>query len=77
VLFLACITVKNCLPMSLPLERGIQQLTVEEFTAVRERSGDGGLNGIAYLPERDTFLLTGKMYPYVFESSLIPVPMAP
>jgi glutamine cyclotransferase len=63
--------------MSLPLERGIQQLTVEEFTAVRERSGDGGLNGIAYLPERDTFLLTGKMYPYVFESSLIPVPMAP
>jgi glutaminyl-peptide cyclotransferase len=52
----------------------IQQLTDEEFNAVRERGGDGGLNGIAYLPERDTFLLTGKMYPYVFEISLILAP---
>ena len=55
----------------------IQQLTIEEFTAVHERGGDGGLNGIAYLPERDTFLLTGKMYPYIFESSLILAPTAP
>jgi glutaminyl-peptide cyclotransferase len=55
----------------------IQQLTNEELNAVRERSGDGGLNGIAYLPERGTFLLTGKMYPYVFESSLILAPTAP
>jgi glutaminyl-peptide cyclotransferase len=57
--------------------RVIQQLTNEELNAVRERSGDGGLNGIAYLPERDTFLLTGKMYPYVFEISLNPAPTAP
>jgi glutaminyl-peptide cyclotransferase len=55
----------------------IQQLTDEEFNAVRERGGDGGLNGIAYLPERDTFLLTGKMYPYVFEISLIMAPTGP
>jgi glutamine cyclotransferase len=55
----------------------IQQLTDEEFNAVRERGGDGGLNGIAYLPERDTFLLTGKMYPYVFEISLILAPTGP
>jgi glutaminyl-peptide cyclotransferase len=55
----------------------IQQLTDEEFNAVRERGGDGGLNGIAYLPEQDTFLLTGKMYPYVFEISLIMAPTGP
>ena len=55
----------------------IQQLTEEEFNGVLERGGDGGLNGIAYLPELDTFLLTGKMYPYVFTGSLTPAPTAP
>ncbi len=55
----------------------IQQLTEKEFNAVLERGGGGGLNGIAYLPERDTLLLTGKMYPYVFEVSVIPAPTAP
>ena len=55
----------------------IQQLTEEEFNGVLERGSDGGLNGIAYLPELDTFLLTGKMYPYVFTGSLTPAPTAP
>lgn len=30
------------------------------------------LNGIAYRPDTDTFLLTGKLWPHVFEVELIP-----
>lgn len=30
------------------------------------------LNGIAYVPERDTFLLTGKRWPRMFEVELVP-----
>ena len=30
------------------------------------------LNGIAYKPESDTFLLTGKLWPHVFEVELVP-----
>jgi glutaminyl-peptide cyclotransferase len=30
------------------------------------------LNGIAYRPETDTFLLTGKLWPYVFEVEWVP-----
>lgn len=30
------------------------------------------LNGIAYKPETDTFLLTGKLWPHVFEVELVP-----
>ena len=30
------------------------------------------LNGIAYRPENETFLLTGKLWPHVFEVELIP-----
>ena len=30
------------------------------------------LNGIAYRPESKTFLLTGKLWPYVFEVELVP-----
>jgi glutamine cyclotransferase len=29
------------------------------------------LNGIAYKPETDTFLLTGKLWPHVFEVELV------
>lgn len=32
------------------------------------------LNGIAYIPERDRLLLTGKLWPSLFEVSLRPVP---
>jgi glutamine cyclotransferase len=31
------------------------------------RSSEDVLNGIAYVPERDSFLLTGKLWPKVFE----------
>jgi glutaminyl-peptide cyclotransferase len=30
------------------------------------------LNGIAYKPDTDTFLLTGKLWPHVFEVDLVP-----
>jgi len=30
------------------------------------------LNGIAYKPDTDTFLLTGKLWPHVFEVELVP-----
>lgn len=42
--------------------------------AEAERSADINdvLNGIAYIPERDTFLLTGKRWPALFEVTFIP-----
>lgn len=30
------------------------------------------LNGIAYKPDSETFLLTGKLWPHVFELELVP-----
>ena len=39
-----------------------------------ERAGADVLNGIAHVPERDTFLLTGKFWPRVFEVSFEPGP---
>jgi glutamine cyclotransferase len=36
-----------------------------------ERSGVDVLNGIAYVPERRTFLLTGKLWPRVFEVEFV------
>jgi glutamine cyclotransferase len=38
----------------------------------RERLGTDVLNGIAYLPERGTFLLTGKLWPRLFEVKFVP-----
>ncbi|MFW6086689.1 MAG: glutaminyl-peptide cyclotransferase [Myxococcota bacterium] len=38
-----------------------------------EEAADAGvLNGIAHVPERDTFLLTGKRWPRMFEVALVP-----
>lgn len=37
------------------------------------RHGENVLNGIAHVPERDTFLLTGKRWPWIFEVQLVPV----
>jgi len=34
-------------------------------------SGEDVLNGIAYIPERDTFLLTGKLWPEIFEVRIV------
>jgi glutaminyl-peptide cyclotransferase len=37
-----------------------------------ERMGTDVLNGIAYLPERGTFLITGKLWPRAFEVKFVP-----
>lgn len=43
------------------------------FVNIAERPGGGGtLNGIAYNPETDTFFLTGKLWPKVFEVRFVP-----
>ena len=38
----------------------------------RDGSGEDVLNGIAYIPERQTFLLTGKNWPRIFEVRFVP-----
>lgn len=35
------------------------------------------LNGIAYVPERNTFLITGKNWPRLFEVEFVPVDNGP
>ncbi|MCA9580366.1 MAG: glutaminyl-peptide cyclotransferase [Myxococcales bacterium] len=37
-----------------------------------ERAGRDVINGIAYIPERKTFLLTGKFWPKAFEVRFVP-----
>ena len=37
-----------------------------------ERAGTDVLNGIAYDPSNDTFLLTGKLWPFVFRVRFVP-----
>lgn len=39
----------------------------------QERLGTDVLNGIAWIPERDRFVITGKLWPYLFEVELVPV----
>jgi glutamine cyclotransferase len=34
---------------------------------VKSRDGEAVLNGVAYRPESDTFLITGKLWPKIFE----------
>lgn len=41
-----------------------------------ERPGADVLNGIAYLPERGHFIVTGKLWPRVFEVEIVPRPSA-
>lgn len=38
----------------------------------QERLGTDVLNGIAWIPERDRFVITGKFWPYAFEVELVP-----
>jgi glutamine cyclotransferase len=40
--------------------------------APAEREGTDVLNGIAFVPERGTFLLTGKLWPRLFEVRFVP-----
>jgi len=49
-------------------------LTDEERATLRAQSSDNVLNGIAYNPETDTFLLTGKRWPNMFEVRFVPAP---
>jgi glutamine cyclotransferase len=37
-----------------------------------ERAGADVLNGIAHVPERNTFLITGKFWPHLFEVKFLP-----
>ncbi len=39
--------------------------------APHERAGADVINGIAYVPERRTFLLTGKLWPRLFEVDFV------
>jgi glutaminyl-peptide cyclotransferase len=39
-----------------------------------ELGGIDVLNGIAYVPERDRFLITGKLWPWLFEVTFVPGP---
>ena len=43
----------------------------------QEQIGAEVLNGIAYVPERNTFLITGKNWPRLFEVEFVPVEMGP
>jgi glutaminyl-peptide cyclotransferase len=47
-----------------------------EQGGVGDTSGVDVLNGIAYVPERERFLLTGKNWPNVFEVRFVPAPGA-
>lgn len=40
--------------------------------APEEAQGVDVLNGIAYVPERERFLLTGKLWPRIFEVEMVP-----
>ena len=35
------------------------------------------LNGIAHVPERNTFLITGKLWPRLFEVEFVPTESGP
>jgi glutaminyl-peptide cyclotransferase len=45
------------------------------LTPLERQAGgiDGVLNGIAYDPQSDTFLITGKMWPWMFRVTFVPV----
>jgi glutaminyl-peptide cyclotransferase len=46
-------------------------IDASRLLAPSERAGADVLNGIAYLPERDSFLVTGKLWPKLFEVRFI------
>src|SRR5690606_29007299 len=55
-------------PLSVLIFNGQQQ----NFTIKRVNEGGFVLNGIAYDAENDTFLITGKMWPKLFEVRFVP-----
>jgi glutamine cyclotransferase len=44
-------------------------LTPEEIKTIN--SADGVLNGIAYSPQKQDFLITGKLWPWLFEVQFV------
>lgn len=45
----------------------------QAFINIAERLGSGGtLNGIAYNPDTETFFITGKLWPKIFEVRFVP-----
>jgi len=42
---------------------------IDASRLLQDRRGADVLNGIAYVPEKDRFLLAGKLWPTVFEVS--------
>jgi glutamine cyclotransferase len=55
-------------PLSVMIYSGQQQ----RFVVRRLSEGGFVLNGIAYDPQNDTFLITGKLWPWLFEVRFVP-----
>ncbi len=47
-------------------------IEAKELIPRAERPHDNVLNGIAYMPEKDRFLITGKYWPTMFEVEFVP-----
>jgi glutamine cyclotransferase len=50
----------------------VANIDASGLLAAGETRGIDVLNGIAYVPERDTFLITGKLWPKMFEVRFVP-----
>lgn len=48
------------------------QIDTSSLPYTTRRAGEDVLNGIAYRPDRGTFLLTGKLWPSIYEVRFIP-----
>ena len=57
-------------------ESGVVTATVDasDLDPDRPQNGEAVLNGIAYRPETDTFLITGKLWPRIFEVRFVDHP---
>lgn len=53
--------------------RVVAVISAAGLLTAEERSMSDVLNGIVYLPESDTFLITGKLWPKMFEVRFVPV----
>lgn len=55
-------------------EQGVVEAVVDasELLTQEEQDGADVLNGIAAVPDSDTFLITGKLWPWVFEVRFVP-----
>lgn len=59
--------------VGIDVETGSVRFSVDAAALSRPfQRGENVLNGIAHIPERQTFLLTGKRWPWMFEVQLVP-----